>query len=91
MKLKQEEVQRVCRLVLERLKEKQLVVLKEAEDVVYKAMLQAFMKNLQDEEAIDVAAQKILEQNLEANPDVDQYKMLLLIKRKIAKDKGFVL
>ena len=92
MKIKQEEVQRVCRLVLEKLKEKKLITMKVKEADIYKALVETFLKNLQQEEDINQEATRILDENTDAyGVDVDRQKMYLLIKRKIAKERGFVL
>ena len=91
MKIKQEEAQQICRLILERLKEKKLVILKAPQDKVDEALRQTFLHNMREEEEIDQRARQILEENMEANPELDRHKMFLLIKRKIAKERGFVL
>lgn len=92
MKIKQEEVQRVCRLVLEKLKEKKLIMLKSKENTVYEALVATFIKNLHEEEVLDRKAEEILEENTpEDQPGFDRQKMFLMIKRKLAKEKGFVL
>ena len=94
MKIKQEEVERVCQLVLEKLKEKKLIVFKVEERKVYEALVHTFMKNIQEEDAIDTKAREILEEN---TPDsalqdgFDRQKMFLMIKRKLAQDRGFIL
>lgn len=92
MKIKQEEVGRVCRLILEKLKEKKMLIFKANEKVVYEALVETFSKNLREEEAIDQEARKILEENSQASEQgLDRQKMFLMIKRKLAKDRGFVL
>ena len=89
MKIKQEEVHRICRLILERLKEKKLIILKTAEEKVYQALVSTFIKNLQEEEDIEEKARKILEES--SQEGIDSHKMLLMIKRKIAKERNFIL
>ena len=92
MKIKQEEVQRVCRLVLEKLKEKKLITMKVKEASIYEALVETFLKNVEQEAAIDQEATRILDENTDQyGADVDRQKMYLLIKRKIAKERGFVL
>jgi hypothetical protein len=91
MKIKQEVVHRVCRMILEKLKEKKLIKLKVSEDKVYEALVETFSSNLQEEADIDAKAQEIFESNIGSDETVDRHKMLLMIKRKIAKDRGFIL
>lgn len=93
MKIKQEQVEKVCRLILEHLKEKKMIMLKVPESQVYQKLVQVFTNNLKQEEAIDQQAKRILEETLEqSNQDqLDRQKMFLMIKRKLAKDKGFIL
>ena len=94
MKVKQEQIDRVCRLILEHLKEKKLVTLKVPEAEVYKKLAQAFSKNVLEEDQIDQEAKRILEETLQATSEegmLDRQKMFLLIKRKLAKDRGFIL
>lgn len=93
MKIKQDQVERVCRLVLEHLKEKKMISFKVPENQVYQKLVHVFLKNLHDEDGIDEEAKRILEETLQESSDemLDRQKMFLMIKRKIAKDKGFII
>ncbi len=93
MKIKQEQIERVCRLVLEHLKEKKMVIFKAPEPQVYQKLVNTFVKNIQQEDAIDEEAKRILEETLANASDdsLDRQKMFLMIKRKIAKERGFIL
>ena len=92
MKIRQEQVERVCRLVLEGLKQKKMIIFKAPEAKVYQKLVDTFQANLREEEHIDEEAKRILEERLEnADPNLDRQKMFLMIKRKLAQDKGFVL
>lgn len=92
MKLKQEQIEKACRLILEHLKEKKLIILKAPELQVYQKLVHTFTHNIQQEEAIDQEAKKILETTLEqSSQELDRQKLFLMIKRKLAKDKGFIL
>ena len=92
MKIKQEQVERCCRLILEHLKEKKMITLKVPEGQVYQKLVDTFLKNLKQEEQIDVDAKALLEKTLEnSSQDLDRQKMFLMIKRKLAKDRGFIL
>ena len=92
MKIRQEQVERVCRLVLEGLKQKKMIIFKAPEAKVYQKLVDTFQANLREEEHIDEEAKRILEERLEnSDPNLDRQKMFLMIKRKLAQDKGFVL
>ena len=59
---------------------------------MYQKLLETFQVNLKEEERIDEEAKGILEERLEnADPSLDRQKMFLMIKRKLAQDKGFIL
>ncbi|MBI3019161.1 MAG: DUF507 family protein [Deltaproteobacteria bacterium] len=92
MRIRQEQVERACRLILEGLKQKKLITFKSPEAKVYQKLLETFQDNLKEEERIDEEAKRILEECLEnSDPNLDRQKMFLMIKRKLAKDKGFIL
>lgn len=92
MKIKQEQVERCCRLILEHLKEKKLIILKAPENKVYQKLVDTFLKNVKEEEQLEEQARALLEKTLESSSeDLDRQKMFLLIKRKLAKDRGFIL
>ena len=92
MKIKQDQVEKVCRMALEGLKEKKMIKLKAPERVVFDAMVSTVLKNFDEENQIDQKAHELLEETLSTLPeDVDRQKMYMLIKRKLAKDRGFVL
>ncbi len=92
MRIKQEQVDRACRLILESLKQKKIITFKTPEAKVYQKLVEIFNANLKEEELIDEEAKKILEASLQdSDPTLDRQKMFLMIKRKLAKDKGFIL
>jgi len=78
-------------MILAKLEEKKLVVLKAPSEKIHQGLVETFLKNLQQEEEIDRQAEQILEENIGGSEGLDRQKMFLMIKRKIAKDRGFIL
>ena len=93
MKLDQKQIHHLCEKVLNELKTQNLVVFKSQEDAVLKRMIQEFEKNLKDEENIEAEAKKILVQHQrEANAEgLNQSKLFAMLKKELAKKKGFIL
>jgi hypothetical protein len=50
-----------------------------------------FIKNFREEEQIEVEAEKTMESLLTGKAGYDRHKMLLLLKNRIAEQRGFVL
>ena len=93
MKLEQKQIHYLCEKVLNELKTQNLVVFKAEEDAVLKRMIAEFEKNLRDEEIIEAEAKKLLVQyQREANAEgLNQAKLFGMLKKELAKKKGFVL
>jgi len=93
MRLNTNQIQYICERVLKDLKEKNLIVFHSDEQSVLKRMMAEFEKNLKDEEAIDLEAKKLLAQHQgELNSSgMNQGKFFMMLKKEIAKKKGFVL
>jgi hypothetical protein len=91
MKIKQEQVHQVCRMILGKLEEKKLAVLKAPEEKIHQALVQTILSNLQEEARLHQEAERILEENIKESEGLDRQKMFLMIKRKLAKDRGFIL
>jgi|GEM_PF-2213413 len=93
MKLEQKQIQYLCEKVLSELKAQDLVVFKAQEDAVLKRMVVEFEKNLRDEENLEAEAKKLLVQyQREANAEgLNQAKLFMMLKKELAKKKGFIL
>ncbi len=78
-------------MILGKLEEKKLVVLKAPEEKIHQALVQTFFANLEEEERLHQEAERILEENIKESEGLDRQKMFLMIKRKLAKDRGFIL
>ncbi|MBI4041640.1 MAG: DUF507 family protein [Deltaproteobacteria bacterium] len=92
MKIKQDQVEKVCQFLVQALQEKKLIKFKASEREVFETLVKAFIANLAEEEEIDLKAKEVLEQTMENTPEnIDRQKMFLMIKRKLAKERGFIL
>ena len=93
MKLNANQIQYICEKVLRDLKEKNIIVFNVDEHTVLKRMMAELEKNLKEEEAIELEAKKLLAQHQgELNSSgMNQGKFFMMLKKEIAKKKGFVL
>lgn len=92
MKFNDIKIKHICQKVLDRLKEHNIVVMRAEERQVLAAMAAAFDGNLKEELAIELEAKKLLEAHRGQMPDgMNQSKMFLMIKKELAKKRGFIL
>jgi uncharacterized protein len=93
MKMKKEQIGFVCERVLRHLKEKDLIVFKADEQIVKRRMVEEFEKNLQDEADINARARELLKQYAPKiqTGELNESKVLLMIKKELAKERGFIL
>ena len=93
MKLEQKQIHYLCQKVLHELKAQDLIVFKGPEEAVLKRMMDEFEKNLRDEDNLEADAKKLLAQyQHEANAEgLNQAKLFMMLKKELAKKKGFIL
>ena len=93
MRLSKAQVEAVSRLILERLKEKGLIVFKADEEVVLKRMVEIFMADLKAEDELDREVENILSAHSSTidSQRLDYRKMFNMIKSKLARERGIVL
>ena len=93
MKLNPVQIQYVCERILRDLKEKDLVVFKIEESKVLKRMIVELEKNLKEEDAIEDEARKLMERHDSevSGGGINKGKLLMMLKKEIAKKKRFVL
>ena len=93
MKIDQKQIHYLCEKVLHELKAQNLVTFKAQEEAVLKRMIAEFEKNLRDEEILEAEAKKLLTQyQREANAEgLNQAKLFMMLKKELAKKKGFIL
>ena len=77
--------------LLKNCRAKDLMILKTDEGAVRKRIAQIITQNFREEEAIEEEARKMLDSLAGQTKEMDQHKMLLLIKKKLAEKKGFIL
>lgn len=84
-----------CRLaaeaLLNRLVKKELVRLHGEHSRVVEKISQAFMKNFHEEDALEKEALRLAETHIQAAPGVDRYKLVKMIKQRLAEERNFVL
>jgi hypothetical protein len=84
-------LQRAAALLAKRLLEGKVVATKEKPAEVEKRILDALRANFNEEAAIQREAVRILEENKRQTTGMDQRTLLLRIKEKLARERGFVL
>lgn len=91
MKLRPEQIDRLVDELFKGYRSKELIVLKAKEAAVRAKIKDIILHNLQEEEAIEEEARKMLASHAGEVKEMDHYKMFVLIKQKIAQKRGFVL
>lgn len=94
MKIKPEQADRLAEQILKSYRAKELMVLKAQESAVRTKIKKIIMQNFHEEEVIEEEAREMLASHagqMRQARDMDQHKMFLLIKQKLAQKKGFVL
>ncbi len=94
MKLKPEQAEKLAADLLKNYRAKELIVLKAQENDVRTKIKNIIMQNFRDEEVLEEEAREILASHagqVRQAGDMDQHKMFLMIKQKLAEKKGFVL
>ncbi len=91
MKIKPEQADRLADRLLKNCRAKDLIILKTDEGTVRKRIGEIITQNFREEEAIEEEARKMLDSHAGQTKTMDQHKMFLLIKKKLAEKKGFIL
>ena len=93
MRLKSDEIERICRKVLMNWKSQRLITPKTSEDKILKRMVDVFTQNLMAEDKLNAEADQILAklETQARGQEIDRHKMLMMIRKQLAKEKGFVL
>jgi hypothetical protein len=93
VKLREEHVQRICRTVLSRWKEKRMIRAKAPDDILLAKMIGEIQKDFQREEALDREVEALMEKHSremslsQANARV----LFQKIKERLADERGIVL
>ena len=89
MALFQVQIDQISKMIASHLSEKNCI---EANPEVLRIIKDTLQKNFDDEKSIELAAQKLMQElSSQMTPDMDHRKMFLMIKKKIAKEKKFIL
>jgi hypothetical protein len=94
MKIKPEQAEKLADRILKSYRAKEMIVLKAEESAVRDKIKKTILQNFHDEEVIEEEARAMLATHagqMRQAGEMDQHKMFLLIKQKLAEKKGFVL
>lgn len=89
--MRPEQIERLSELLVTGLLGANLMVLKADRLSVKSKVKDIIAKNFAEEQQIEEEARKLLAANRSAANQVDQHRMFLLIKQKLAQQRGFVL
>lgn len=93
MKVREEQIHRICRTILSRWKAKGMVRLRAGDDVLLAKMAGAIMKDFQREEALDREVEALLEKHSRelSQSQASAHLMFQKIKERLARERGIVL
>jgi hypothetical protein len=91
MKIKQEQLDRLAKMLFAAYQAKDLVIAKGQEPAIKSKIMEIISQNFAEEEAIEEEARKMLSTYARVAKDMDPFKMFLLAKQKLAAKKGFIL
>ena len=91
MKIKQEQLDRLTKMLLGAYRAKDLFITKGQEPDIKAKIIEIINQNFAEEEVIEEEARKMLSTYAQVAKDMDPYKMFLLAKQKLAAKKGFIL
>jgi hypothetical protein len=77
--------------ILERLQKKELLLPKGDQKQAVEAIKEILVKNFREEQEIEMEAEKTMETLVKGKGEYDRHKMLLLLKSRIAAQRGFIL
>ncbi|HEX4924867.1 MAG TPA: DUF507 family protein [Bdellovibrionales bacterium] len=92
MRLTSVQIERMVRRVFEELKSQNIVKFKEPEDKVFKRAIELCENEFKAEAELDREVNRMLDDLERQNPNgFQRSKMFGMIKRRLAKEKGFIL
>ena len=92
MRLKKEQIERIARLIVSKLKEKKLITMRVGENLVLSKVVDVIVADLHAEDKLESDAKDMLDQYAQqAGGDLDRFKMLQMIKKQLAKERKIVL
>lgn len=91
MKLSNHQLEVMISKVFQFWKQKNIATFKVDEKVAFQRALEVLKNEFETEKQIENEAKALVAQLEKQNPDIEPHKMFLMIKKKLAKDKGVVL
>lgn len=92
MKVTNAQIERLVRYIFEELKSQSLITFKEKEETVFKRACDIVKQNIEDEKHLDAEVNAMMDDLERQHPgEFQRYKMFPMLKKKLAKEKGFVL
>lgn len=85
------QIERLARGLLDRYQKQGLAVLRQDEAKALSKIKELVAENFQEEEEIEKEARQVLASHIRQSENVDRHKMFLLIKKRVAEQRGFVL
>ncbi len=93
MRLTPEQIEKISKMILENLKQKELITFKADEGIVLKRIIEIFTGDMKAEDDLDREVENIMKQyqNEIDKGRMDYRKMFSMIKNKLVKERGIVL
>lgn len=92
MKLSKEQIEKISHSVLDKLKDKDLVVFKAPEAKVLERINEIILGDLRAEDNLDKEVEEILKTSIGGSDQkIDYRKMFNMVKMKLARERGIVL
>jgi hypothetical protein len=91
MKIKADQIDRLAADLLKAYRTKELVVLKTDESDVRAKIKDILIRNFHEEERLEEEAREMLASHAGQAREMDQHKLFLLMKQRLAQKKGFIL
>lgn len=91
MKLSNHQLEVMINRVFQFWKEKNIATFKVDEKVAFQRALEVIKEEYEAEKQVEMEAKAMVEKLEKQNPDMEPHKMFLMIKKKLAKDKGLIL
>ena len=91
MKIKQEQLERLAKILMAAYQAKDLIAFKGREAEIAAKIMEIVQQNFAEEEAIEEEAREMLSTHSQIAKDMDHFKMFVLAKQKLAAKRGFIL
>jgi hypothetical protein len=91
MRLREPEMRRIATTLVSRLEKAGLMRVSAGREALEQRIVAAFKANLRAEEDIEAEAERFAESHSRELVGMDRYKVLQLVKERIAKERGFTL